>query len=80
VHYDVLQILVDDRTTTHHDALHRMSDSTLKNRTVRLSDQQLASVKTVAKEQKRKYTEVIRIAVDEFLERNKPTNKKAAAV
>ena len=57
-----------------------MSDSTLKNRTVRLSDQQLASVKTVAKEQKRKYTEVIRIAVDEFLERNKPTNKKAAAV
>jgi predicted transcriptional regulator len=56
-----------------------MSQSPLKNRTVRLSDAQIKGLKAVAKKTKRKYTEVIRIAVDELIERHPEAREKAAA-
>ena len=55
-----------------------MPAETLKNRTVRLSDKQIQGLQTAAKATKRKYTEVIRIAVDEFLERHPAKQQRAA--
>jgi hypothetical protein len=64
---NVMKKLLDDCTTTHHTALHQMAGR-LENKTVRLSKQQIAGLKKQAAMMNRYWTELIRLAVDEFIE------------
>jgi hypothetical protein len=47
-----------------------MSDGAKKNKSVRLSVKQLGALELIAKKERRDLSQVIRIAVDEFLVRN----------
>ncbi len=50
----------------HHTALHRMA-ATLINKTVRLSEEQIDGLKAEGERDRREFSELIRIAVDELL-------------
>jgi len=57
-----------------------MNDGSLKTQSVRLSKEQIEALKRRAVEDKRDVSQVIRIALDEFLERQRARRKKAEAV
>jgi hypothetical protein len=60
---------IDARTTSHHTAPHRMAGKPLINKTVRLSEEQIAGLQAQAEVEKRDHwTSLVRVAVDEMLE------------
>jgi predicted transcriptional regulator len=54
-----------------------MNDSLVKTKSVRLSQEQIEALERRAKEDKRDVSQVIRIALDEFLERQRVRRKQA---
>jgi hypothetical protein len=55
-----------------------MNDGSLKTQSVRLSKEQIEALKRRAVEDKRDVSQVIRIALDEFLERHRARKKQLA--
>lgn len=52
--------------------------SPMENKTVRLSEEQIAGLKKEAPKMRRYWTELIRLAVDDFLEARRSSKRKAA--
>jgi len=53
-----------------------MSDTLLKPRSVRLSDEQVTGLKTLAKAQDRDWTELIRLAVKDLIKNGRKNGKR----
>jgi hypothetical protein len=65
----MLKKSIDRRNTSHHTAPHRMADKPLINKTVRLSEDQIAGLQEEARlDHRDSWTSLVRIAVDEMLE------------